>query len=75
MSDTLEATHRPLISVARAAELVGISRSLAYRLAAADALPGPVRLPGAQLLVRRRVLEDWLAGIYAEARAAGTARG
>ena len=74
MPNVLDAAYRPLIPVARAAELGGISRSLAYRLAAADALPGLVRLPGAQLLVRRRVLEAWLAGMDAEARAAVVSR-
>jgi len=57
--------NRPLISVARAAEVSGLSKSAAYRLAAANALPGLVRLPWARLLVRRRVLEDWLAGVEA----------
>jgi len=53
---------RPLISVAEAAALAGLSKTVAYRLAAAGTLPGLVRLPGARMLVRRRVLEDWLCG-------------
>ena len=57
---------RPLVSVAEAATLAGHSKSVAYRLATAGLLPGLVRLPGAQLLVRRRVLEAWLAGVEAE---------
>ena len=67
MGHGAEADERPLISVARAAELAGLSKSVAYRLAAAGALPGLVRLPGMRLLVRRRVLEDWLAGAPAPA--------
>lgn len=57
-----EIIDRPLVSVAQAAALAGLSKSVAYRLAAAGVLPGLVRLPGARLLVRRRVLEAWLAG-------------
>lgn len=62
-----EIVDRPLVSVAQAAALAGLSKSVAYRLAAAGALPGLVRLPGARLLVRRRVLEAWLAGSQPEA--------
>lgn len=53
---------RPLVSVAEAADLAGLSKSVAYRLAAAGTLPGLVRLPGSRMLVRRRVLEAWLSG-------------
>jgi excisionase family DNA binding protein len=51
-----------LISVAEAARLIGISESAAYRLAAAGALPGQVKLPGFHMRVRARVLEAWLEG-------------
>jgi excisionase family DNA binding protein len=51
-----------LISVAEAARRIGISESAAYRLAAAGALPGQVKLPGAWMRVRARVLEAWLDG-------------
>ncbi len=54
--------QRPLVSVGEAGDLLGISESAAYRLAAADALPGLVRLPGARMRVRARVLEAWLNG-------------
>ena len=54
---------RPLVSIVEAAALAGLSKSAAYRLAAAGVLPGLVRLPGARLLVRRRVLEAWLDGV------------
>jgi excisionase family DNA binding protein len=57
-----------LLSVAEAARRLGISESAAYRLAASDALPGLVRLPGARMWVRARVLEAWLTG---EARPIG----
>lgn len=62
MGNVGDGGERPLISVAWAAEIAGLSKSVAYRLAAAGALPGLVRLPGARLLVRRRVLEAWLDG-------------
>lgn len=62
MRPVQETNHRPLVSVSEAATLAGLSKSVAYRLAAAGVLPGLVRLPGARLLVRRRVLEAWLAG-------------
>ncbi len=62
MHPSQQTGDRPLVSVAEAAILAGLSKSVAYRLAAAGVLPGLVRLPGARLLVRRRVLEAWLAG-------------
>jgi predicted DNA-binding transcriptional regulator AlpA len=48
--------------VAEAAGRLGISESAAYRLAAAGSLPGKVKLPGARMWVRARVLEAWLDG-------------
>ena len=57
-----ERKQRPLISVGEAGHLLGISESAAYRLAAVDALPGLVRLPGARMRVRASVLEAWLNG-------------
>lgn len=66
-----DADHRLLMGIAEAAALAGLSKSAAYRLAAAGALPGLVRLPAARLLVRRRVLEAWLDG--ADDRGAGRA--
>ena len=53
---------RPLLSIREAAALMGISRRKAYTLAHADALPGLVRTPGFELMVRRAVLERWLVG-------------
>lgn len=41
---------------------MGISRRKAYYLAQVDALPGLVRVPGSELMVRRAILERWLAG-------------
>jgi predicted DNA-binding transcriptional regulator AlpA len=63
MQATEDPRDRPLVSVPEAAALAGLTRSMAYRLASAGVLPGLVRLPGARLLVRRRVLEAWLSGI------------
>lgn len=54
--------ERALLSVPEAAAMAGLARSVAYRLVAQDCLPGLVRLPGCRILVRRRVLEAWLAG-------------
>jgi excisionase family DNA binding protein len=55
-------TDRALLTVPEAAALAGLSKAVAYRLAAEDRLPGLLRLPGRRLRVRRRVLEAWLAG-------------
>ena len=44
-----------------AAERIGVGRGLAYELARRGEFPGAVRL-GGRILVRRQVLEDWLAG-------------
>jgi excisionase family DNA binding protein len=54
--------HKPLITVGEAARRLGLSQSAAYRLAASDALPGLVRLPGTRMWVRGRVLHAWLNG-------------
>jgi excisionase family DNA binding protein len=53
---------RALLTVTEAAKLAGLAKSVAYRLAAQNELPGLVKLPGCQMLVRRRVLEAWLDG-------------
>jgi excisionase family DNA binding protein len=55
-------SDRVLLTIAEAARLAGLAKSVAYRLAAQDELPGLVKLPGCQMLVRRRVLEAWLNG-------------
>lgn len=57
-----EPSERALLSVPEAAALAGLSKSVAYQLVAQDRLPGLVKLPGRRLLVRRQVLEAWLAG-------------
>jgi len=62
MIGAIRQAQRPLVSIAEAAELAGLSKSVAYRLATARTLPGLVRLPGSRVLVRRRVLEAWLCG-------------
>jgi len=57
-----ERQPKRLISVVEAARRLGISESAAYRLAAAGALPGQVKLPGTRMWVRARILEAWLEG-------------
>ena len=52
---------KPLISVNDAADLLGISRSVAYVLARRRELPGLVELNG-RYYVKRPVLLAWLAG-------------
>jgi excisionase family DNA binding protein len=61
-TESPDAQPKRLLSVAEAARRLGISESAAYRLAAAGALPGQVKLPGAWMRVRARVLEAWLDG-------------
>ena len=56
-----ERRPKPLISVNEAADLLGISRSVAYVLARRRELPGLVELNG-RYYVRRLVLLAWLAG-------------
>lgn len=53
---------KPLLSVREAAGLLGVSEATARRLARTGNLPGLLSIPGHRLLVRRRVLEAWLAG-------------
>ena len=53
--------QRPLISVAQAAELAGVSEATGYRWVAAGELPGAVKVHG-RWYVRRLVLEAWLGG-------------
>ena len=52
---------KALISVSQAAALLGVSRSVAYQWLRLGCLPGAVVIAG-RAYVRRRVLEDWLAG-------------
>lgn len=49
------------ISVEQAARLLGLGRQTAYDLANRGELPGAVRL-GRRILVRRKMIEDFLAG-------------
>lgn len=65
------ATDRPLLTVSEAATLTGLSKAVTYRLAAEDCLPGLLRLPGRRLMVRRKVLEAWLAGDVGGASSTG----
>jgi excisionase family DNA binding protein len=51
----------PLVRVARAADLLGVSRSTAYALANAGTLPGVTKL-GSRFVVRTAVLARWLDG-------------
>ena len=52
--------EKRLLTVAEAAALAGLSKNVAYRLAATGELPGLVKLPGTRMLVRRSILEEWL---------------
>jgi len=50
-----------LVPVARAADLLGVSRSTAYELARTNQLPGVAKL-GPRFVVRTAVLCRWLDG-------------
>ena len=53
----------PLIGVAECARLIGLPRSSVYRYLKAGLLShAVVDLPGCRLLLRRRLVEEWLAG-------------
>ena len=54
--------ERPLITVAQAAERMGIGKSKAHQLAAERKLPGLVEIPGHARMVRAAVLDAWLLG-------------
>lgn len=56
-----DATESGTITVEKAALRLGIGRQLAYDLARKGEIPGVVRL-GRRILVRRKILEDFLAG-------------
>lgn len=64
---------RPLLSIRDAADLLGMSEATARRLARTGNLPGLVAIPGHRLLVRRRILEQWLAGERDDSADAGEA--
>jgi excisionase family DNA binding protein len=49
------------VPVARAADLLGVSRSTAYELARTNQLPGVTKL-GPRFVVRTAVLSRWLDG-------------
>ncbi len=49
-----------LITVAQAADAMGVSRNTAYRMAQDGTLPGLVRLPGRQFRIKSGVLAAWL---------------
>jgi excisionase family DNA binding protein len=51
----------PLISVSRAAELLGIARTTGYELARSGQLPGVTKL-GSRFVVRTAVFTRWLDG-------------
>ena len=61
--------ERPLISVAQAAELAGVSEATGYRWLAQGDLPGAVWV-GRRWYVRRHVLEAWLEEVSARSSAA-----
>jgi excisionase family DNA binding protein len=58
-SDTQQTrSDRPIISVSEAADILSVSRSRAYRLAAAGVLPGLIVRPGFRQMVSRAALEN-----------------
>jgi len=61
-ANTHETPTSPLLTIKQAARLLGISESKAFELAREGNLPGLVKLPGHRQIVRRAVLEAWLAG-------------
>jgi len=61
--------ERPLISVAQAAEMAGVSEATGYRWVAAGELLGAVNMHGRRY-VRRLVLEAWLEEVSSRSSAA-----
>jgi len=61
LAAALPSTLPPLISVSRAAEILGISRSTGYDLAREGQLPGVTKL-GSRFVVRTAVIGRWLDG-------------
>ena len=52
----------PLLGPNAACKLAGISHSTGYRWLNAGCFPGAVRLAGGRWMIRRAMLERWLAG-------------
>lgn len=61
-------------TIERVAELLGISRGLAYELASQGKIP-VIRAGQKRLLVPRKGLEDYLAGRWQPQQAEGTGQG
>jgi excisionase family DNA binding protein len=61
LATALPASLPPLVTVARAADLLGMSRSTGYALANSGALPGVTKL-GSRFVVRTAILSRWLNG-------------
>lgn len=59
-----------MISVAAAAQLMGIGRTTAYNLIDTGQFPVPVRQAGNRILVNRRLLENWCNGTDTDQAAA-----
>jgi excisionase family DNA binding protein len=59
---TTETLQRQTYSVEEAAQILNISRSFAYELAASGELPG-VRKLGHRYIVVKPVFDAWLAGV------------
>ena len=61
LAAALSSTLPPLISVSRAAELLGVSRTTGYDQARTGQLPGLAKL-GSRFVVRTAVITRWLDG-------------
>jgi len=61
--------QHPLLSVAEASDLAGVSEETVYGWVAAGELPGVMRV-GGRWYVRRLMLETWLEGVSARSSVA-----
>jgi excisionase family DNA binding protein len=60
-----QAIERKTLSIAEAAEVLGISRPYAYRMAQANTLPGCIKI-GSRFVVSIKKLNDYIDGAAAQ---------